>query len=253
MCGIVGYLQRGGFVGTVNAEELARRMASTITHRGPDDCGTFADYSARASVRLCHLSIIDLSPAGAQPMVSGDGRWIIIFNGEIYNFEEMRTALQAGGYAPTWRGHSDSEVLLACIAAWGFEEAIRQTNGMFALALWDRRDRRLHLARDRMGEKPLYYGWQGNTFLFGSELKALAVHPAFEETLTPPLSPPFPSPVPVYRPQFHLPCTCASSGRVISFQSTCEKLTMYFRLSTPIRTLLVLILKSSTSKSRLSD
>ena len=123
------------------------------------------------------LSIIDLSAAGHQPMQSANGRYTIVFNGEIYNFAELRKDLEANGEAPAWRGHSDTEVLLALIGARGLDQALKQLTGMFAFALWDAHERVLHLARDRLGEKPLYYGWLGRTFVFGSELKALRAHP----------------------------------------------------------------------------
>jgi asparagine synthase (glutamine-hydrolysing) len=126
------------------------------------------------------LSILDLSPAGHQPMHSADGRYVIVFNGEIYNHLSLRERLRAEHAAPSWRGHADTETLLACFAAWGVERTLRACVGMFAFALWDREQRTLTLARDRMGEKPLYYGWQGDTLLFGSELKALKAHAAFQ-------------------------------------------------------------------------
>jgi asparagine synthase (glutamine-hydrolysing) len=136
-----------------------------------------------AGVALGHrrLSIIDLSPAGHQPMASHDGRWVVSFNGEIYNFEALREELERAG--ERFRGHSDTEVLLAAVARWGVEAATARFNGMFAFALWDRTERRLHLARDRFGEKPLYYAWSNGTFLFASELKAMRAHSAFSTAI----------------------------------------------------------------------
>lgn len=158
-------------------------MASTIAHRGPDDTGLWVDGAAGVTLGHRRLSILDLSPAGHQPMVSASGRYVIAFNGEIYNHFDLRTELEkagAGGTAPIlWRGHSDTETLLAGFERWGMEATLKKSVGMFAIALWDRESRTLSLARDRLGEKPLYYGWQGETFLFGSELKALKAHPAF--------------------------------------------------------------------------
>ncbi len=152
-------------------------MADTLQHRGPDDRGAWVDAEAGVALGHRRLSIIDLSPLGHQPMVSPDGRFVLTYNGEMYNFRVLRAELEAWGYP--FKGQSDTEVLLAGIVRWGLAEALRRANGMFALALWDRRERALTLARDRAGKKPLYYGWCGKTFLFGSELKALRRHPAF--------------------------------------------------------------------------
>jgi asparagine synthase (glutamine-hydrolysing) len=177
MCGLAGYVDFPGSVGTQDSVVLLERMASALAHRGPDDAGVWIE----GPVALAHrrLSILDLSPAGHQPMHSADGRYVLIFNGEIYNHFDLRTQLASAGAVPAWRGHSDTETMLAAINAWGIEEALRRFVGMFAFALWDREELHLMLARDRIGEKPLYYGWQGKTFIFGSELKALAVHPAW--------------------------------------------------------------------------
>jgi asparagine synthase (glutamine-hydrolysing) len=138
-----------------------------------------------AGLALAHrrLAILDLTSAGHQPMQSSSGRWVLAYNGEVYNHLSMREQLHADGAAPEWRGHSDTETLLACFEAWGIERTLRASVGMFAIALWDRAERTLYLARDRIGEKPLYFGWQGDTFLFGSELKALRMHPAFKSTV----------------------------------------------------------------------
>lgn len=177
MCGLTGFFQPGGF----HAEEgaaVAAGMARRIAHRGPDDEGVWVD--AEAGIALAHrrLSILDLSPSGHQPMVSASGRYVLAFNGELYNHLAWRRELEASG--PRWRSASDTETLLAGIEAWGLETALVRTVGMFAFALWDRACASLTLARDRLGEKPLYYGWQGRTLLFGSELGALRGHPAFD-------------------------------------------------------------------------
>jgi asparagine synthase (glutamine-hydrolysing) len=156
-------------------------MAATLAHRGPDDADLWIDPDAGLALGHRRLSIIDLSAAGRQPMVSACGRYVITYNGEIYNFRTLRAELEQQGH--TFRGHSDTEVLLAALVAWGVAEALGRLNGMFAFALWDRQRRRLTLARDRAGKKPLYYGWCGDSFLFGSELKALRAHPSFDATV----------------------------------------------------------------------
>jgi asparagine synthase (glutamine-hydrolysing) len=180
MCGLTGFLSAQ----SVQAQDLgalAARMALAIQHRGPDDADVWVDAVAGIAIGHRRLSILDLSPAGHQPMLSACGRYVVAFNGEIYNHLELRERVQESGGATTeWRGRSDTESLLAAFSLWGIEETLRVAAGMFAIALWDRQDRVLTLARDRMGEKPLYYGWQEGVFLFGSELKALKVHPAFQ-------------------------------------------------------------------------
>ena len=160
---------------------LAGRMTDTLVHRGPDDAGVWIDGDAGIALGFRRLSILDLSPAGHQPMVSSDGRYVVVFNGEIYNHPDLREALLERGAA--FEGHSDTEVILESTIRWGFEATLERLWGMFAIALWDREARRLSLARDRLGKKPLYYGWQQGLFLFGSELKALRAHPAFEARL----------------------------------------------------------------------
>ena len=161
--------------------DILRRIAGAIAHRGPDDEGVWVD--ADAGIGLCHrrLSIIDLSPLGHQPMTSNSGRYVITFNGEIYNYTELRAALTMAGQK--FRGASDTEVLLGAVEQWGLHEALVRSSGMFALGLWDRKDRVLHLARDRFGEKPLYFGEFGGWLLFGSELKALRQHPVWVEEI----------------------------------------------------------------------
>ena len=179
MCGVAGFLD-GGCSLPEGASAIARTMADAVAHRGPDDAGVWLDREAGVALAHRRLAVIDLSPAGRQPMLSMSGRNVIVFNGEIYNHAELRRRLETWyPNAVCWRGRSDTETLLAAIECWGFEEALQAAAGMFALALWDRKDRTLSLARDRIGEKPLYYGWQNGVLLFGSELKALAAHPAF--------------------------------------------------------------------------
>jgi len=181
MCGVAGLL---GASGEVNPEDIARRMADAIQHRGPDDWGVWGDRTAGLALAHRRLSIIDLSAAGHQPMSSPSGRYTITYNGEIYNFAELRQALEErAGAALPWRGHSDTEVLLAAIEAWGLQGALRRCVGMFAVAVWDREQRVLSLARDRMGEKPLYYGWWNGMFLFASELRAMRAIPGFRPNI----------------------------------------------------------------------
>lgn len=177
MCGLTGYL---GNCAAPTAAEVLTRMGNAIAHRGPDDEGMWFDTHSGVGFAHRRLSIVDLSATGHQPMVSGSSRYVVIFNGEIYNHLTLRKTLEAAAVAPAWRGHSDTETLLAAIESWGVEESLRRCVGMFAMALWDRAKRCLHLVRDRMGEKPLYYGWAGTTLVFGSELKALRAHPAWQ-------------------------------------------------------------------------
>ena len=180
MCGIAGVFSPDR---KDDPARIAAAMAAALIHRGPDSDGLWSD--AETGVALAHrrLSIIDLSPQGAQPMLSASGRYVLTYNGEIYNYRDLKAELDTAGQAPAWRGHSDSEVLLAAIEAWGLERALAKAEGQMALGLWDRQTRALHLARDRFGEKPLYYGWAGADLVFGSELKALRVHPRFDATL----------------------------------------------------------------------
>ena len=175
MCGISGFWRSNIQVDVA----VAARMAQAIFHRGPDDGGVWTDDDAGLALMHRRLAIVDLSPAGHQPMHSACGRYVIVFNGEIYNHLALRAELARINAESQWTGHSDTETLLAVIAHWGIEAGLQRLVGMFAFAIWDKVNRKLILARDRMGEKPLYYGWQNSTFLFGSELKALAAHPDF--------------------------------------------------------------------------
>ena len=193
MCGIVGFWE---LLSRPKDElnQIAQRMANVLAHRGPDDSGTWVDPQAGIALGHRRLSIIDLSSAGHQPMTSSTGRFVIVFNGEIYNHWELRKELDNSsnsktvpdvrGNALKWRGHSDTETLLAGFERWGVAVTLTKTVGMFAIVLWDAQQRTLHLARDRFGEKPLYYGWTGSgaasAFVFGSELKALRAFPSFD-------------------------------------------------------------------------
>lgn len=182
MCGICGFWSEGSF-DRFAAAAVIDTMTDALSHRGPDDRGTWHDAGVGLALGHRRLAVIDLSPAGHQPMASSSGRFEIAYNGEIYNFEELRATLAAAGAAPAWRGHSDSEVLLAGFDHWGIEGTLRRANGMFAIAIWDRAAATLTLARDRLGEKPLFYGSMGGSLLFGSELKALQRHPSFEAAI----------------------------------------------------------------------
>lgn len=177
MCGLTGFWRIGGF-NSEEARATAEAMAGQIAHRGPDDWGVWTDADVGLALAHRRLSILDLSAAGHQPMVSASGRYVIVFNGEVYNHLELRRELNV--VSPFWGGHSDTETLLAAFEAWGIEATLKKSIGMFAIALWDRAERVLTLARDRMGEKPLYYGWNGKSFLFASELKALRAYPNFD-------------------------------------------------------------------------
>lgn len=181
MCGIAGFVTNRNL--DDRAPMILGAMTGAIIHRGPNSSGAWIDAERGVALGHRRLAIIDLSPAGHQPMTSPGGRFVVIFNGEIYNHHQLRTELEQEGIAPAWRGHSDTEVLTACIEAWGIRGTLQRANGMFALAIWDRRESRLTLARDRAGEKPLYYGRQGHSILFASELKAIAAHPEFERTV----------------------------------------------------------------------
>lgn len=177
MCGVTGFLKIGGAPADAMTTDV-RRMTDTLSHRGPDDDGTWVDAESGVALGHRRLAIIDLTDAGAQPMISSQGRYVVSYNGEIYNMAEVHQRLEAEGHR--FRGRSDTELMLTAIESWGLEAALARLNGMFAFALWDRHERRLQLGRDRLGEKPMYYGWAGQTFLFGSELKALRAHPDFK-------------------------------------------------------------------------
>lgn len=184
MCGIAGFFLSGPErANRETFEHTLKKMGNAIRRRGPDDSGLWVDE--RGAIGLVHqrLSILDLSPAGHQPMISPSGRYVIAFNGEIYNHREIRREIVSQGPGFDWRGHSDTETILAGFDCWGIVPTIKRCSGMFAMAIWDRESQILTLIRDRLGEKPLYYGWQRGVFLFGSELKSLKEHPSFENVI----------------------------------------------------------------------
>lgn len=180
MCGIAGFVPYNDV-----PAGIVEQMLAPIRHRGPDDSGVWTSDDGAIALGHRRLSIIDLSQAGHQPMASQDGRYVLTYNGEIYNFAGLKNELEMTGDAPEWRGHSDTEVLIAAIAAWGLEKTLIKAAGMWALALWDRRNRVLHLTVDRFGEKPLYYGWTASGFAFASELGPIRAVPGFDNPIDP--------------------------------------------------------------------
>jgi asparagine synthase (glutamine-hydrolysing) len=182
MCGFAGFIGYAN-VSSNEASTVAQAMASALAHRGPDDAGVWQDDQLPVVLAHRRLAVVDVSSAGHQPMVSAAGRYVLIFNGEIYNHTELRHQLQPMTAADSWQGHADSETLLAAVEYWGLEKTLPRLVGMFALVLWDRKNHTLSIVRDRLGEKPVYYGWQGKTLLFASELSACKAHPAFEGTI----------------------------------------------------------------------
>jgi asparagine synthase (glutamine-hydrolysing) len=206
MCGIVGFIERGGLF---PLEKTIRDMTATLQHRGPDAQGIWIDDGIGIAFGHRRLSIVDLSPLGAQPMEGATSRFLIVFNGEIYNFKEIATELTKRGHH--FRGSSDTEVLLAAFEEWGVVNSLSRLNGMFAFAVWDKKARELILARDRLGKKPLYYGTGKGVFFFGSELKALRANPGFEGDIERSIIPTFlqfgfiPSPYSIYKNIFKLP------------------------------------------------
>jgi asparagine synthase (glutamine-hydrolysing) len=181
MCGLTGYLS-SAVSGQFGRRDL-HAMTAALMHRGPDSDGHWRDESAGIALGHRRLAVVDLSEAGQQPMQSASARYAIVFNGEVYNHGVLRKELEQSGFALQWRGHSDTETLLAGFEIWGIQTTLARCQGMFAFAVWDASHRTLTLGRDRIGEKPLYYGWQGDTFLFGSELKALKAHSAFNASI----------------------------------------------------------------------
>ncbi len=222
MCGLAGFLCRDG-TRSFDLDATVRAMSDSLAHRGPDLGAVWTDPDAGIAFGHRRLSIIDLTPAGDQPMHSADGRWVTIYNGELYNTEDLRAEIMAAGHQPVWRGHSDTEVILEAVSLWGVRRAAEKFNGIFALALWDRGERKLYLLRDRLGVKPIYWTRLANgTLAFGSELRALRNHPAFSPQLDPQAVAAFlragcvPAPLSIYRDVHKLApahILCASAGR----------------------------------------
>ena len=209
MCGIAGFLDLRAATGADELAARATRMATTIAHRGPDDAGVWTDADAGVALSHRRLSIVDLSALGHQPMLSSDGRYVISYNGEVYNFPDLRSELEALGHR--FNGGSDTEVMLEAFSAWGLERAVDRFVGMFAFALWDRQTRTLQLVRDRLGVKPLYWSLANDHLLFGSELKALMAHPAWRGEIDPEAAAAFvrhsyvPGPATIFRNVHKLP------------------------------------------------
>jgi len=223
MCGIAGFVNPSHGLSRPELEELALKMIATLRHRGPDDQGVWADPSTGVSLGHRRLAIQDLSSEGHQPMQSADGRYILAYNGEIYNFHDIKSELERAGH--TFRGHSDTEIMLAAFCEYGIRPAIEKFVGMFAFALWDCQERTLYLARDRAGEKPLYYGWNRGIFLFGSELKALCAFPHFRSDVDPQTLALYmrysyiPAPHSIYKDIFKLPAGSILKLNAVQFQN----------------------------------
>ena len=214
MCGFAGLVDISRTRRLDDLRVTARGMAECVRHRGPDDEGSWVDEGAGVAFGFQRLAIIDLSDAGHQPLVSHDRQLVIVFNGEIYNHEELRAAVSAETGEHYWSGHSDTETLLECFARWGVKRTLERAVGMFAFALWDRRARRLCLARDRFGKKPLYYGWTGNAFIFGSELKALRRCPGFDNAIDPDV-------LALYTQYAYVPAPYSIYRRIYKLQPAC--------------------------------
>ncbi|MDX1932936.1 MAG: asparagine synthase (glutamine-hydrolyzing) [Capsulimonadales bacterium] len=218
MCGLAGFLDPSDRRSVEERTTIIERMAGVLAHRGPDDSGLWQDVRAGVALGFRRLAIRDLSPAGHQPMRSASGRFVLVFNGEVYNSEEIRAELAATGRSPSWRGTSDTETMLAAIETWGLSAAVGRFVGMFALAVRDNERRTLSLVRDRLGIKPLYYGSAGRAIVFGSELKALCAHPDFLPEIDPVALTRFlryayvPTPLSIYRNAAKLP-----PGTILTF------------------------------------
>ena len=228
MCGFAGFITTK----SNDSEKIIKQMLQKIHHRGPNDDGFFLDESNGLCLGHKRLAIQDLSPLGHQPMFSNDKRYVIVFNGEIYNFHRLKQQLDY-----PFKGHSDTEVLLAMISLWGLDRALKESVGMFAFALWDKQTKTLTLARDRMGEKPLYYGFQKESLLFGSDLSALKQHPDFIDEIDKNSLASFmrysyvPTPYSIYKGIKKLP-----AGHYYQYQEGQEKLIQYWSIEQSYQT-----------------
>ena len=222
MCGIAGYLGE-----VKHPIDCLTKMADAISHRGPDNMGVWSDHNPSIGFAHSRLSILDLSSAGNQPMHSLSGNYVIIFNGEIYNHKSIRSELESINRR-NWLGHSDTETLLAAIEEWGLKKTLVKAKGMFAIALWDKSSNKLSLACDRIGEKPLYYGWVNNQFVFSSELKSIKVFPEFNNRIDTNSLALFlrfnsiPAPYSIYKDIFKL-----EPGQIVEINSQSSKLEKY--------------------------
>jgi asparagine synthase (glutamine-hydrolysing) len=236
VCGITGIFRQHAESNS-DLSQIVSDMALAISHRGPDDAGVWSDEEQGIALGHRRLSVLDLSSAGHQPMHSANERYVMAFNGEIYNHLSIRAELEASGLAPTWRGHSDTETLLSSFSAWGVVPALQRTIGMFAIVLWDCTERRLILVRDRLGEKPLFYGWVQGAFVFGSELKALRAYPGFDNAINPNTLALFlahnviSAPYSIYQDIFKLEPGCLLSLDNVSLASRSIHSEPYWRLS----------------------
>ncbi len=233
MCGLTGFFDRSANLSEQEGLSLLAKMGEAIQHRGPDDHGEFYEPNHGVGISFRRLAILDTSPTGHQPMNSDSGRFTMAYNGEVYNFKRVESELAGAGLLPVLRGTSDTEIMLAAFEAWGVQSAVKRFIGMFAIALWDHQENCLYLIRDRVGVKPMYYGWFGNTLIFGSELKTLRCHPTFEAEIDRDSLAQFlqfsyvPSPHSIYKNVFKLP-----SGTILKVNShgKCEGLTSYWSL-----------------------
>lgn len=256
MCGLTGFWSNKAGLDLSSEVEV---MTQTLSHRGPDDWAVWVDEVTGVAMGHRRLSILELSEQGAQPMHSACGRYVLVFNGEIYNHLALRTELQNAGSATLWRGHSDTETLLAGFAVWGVVDTLKRTVGMFAFALWDRIEHSLTLGRDRFGEKPLYYGWVADAFVFGSELKALRGYPGFDNPINRGALALYlqhctvPAPHSIYEDIFKLQPGCVLTLPSTGLAGRSLSIVLYWRLTKAVREGIVNPVKSEIEAVSLLD